>query len=558
MKEQDATELLAIKCGSGQKSKTAGRSIHIVPDNARYQKCKAVMEPAQGLALNMTISRRTAQTSTWRKGSGNELTARIRAMTRTISGLPTNLYTLADLELDTETHTVKRGGKPITLTAREYMLLLSVVVLAFVSVVSASASNRQLQDALVGMVNANAREVEYDDGMLEIDDDFVVYRNGIYCLVFNGDGEKRGGRTPDEDLVNEVFEDGSVRTVAANGENYLIYDLKVSDKRRDIWIRGIVSESGNAIASSSLYYAILISLPLLILLAAVGGYLIARRSLRPIRKNSQTAEESGNSGDLSKRIVMEENGDELHRLAGTFNRMFDHLESNFEAEKQFTSDAAHELRTPVTTLLAQCEYAFENASGEDELYEVIGNIQKQGYRMSRLIESLLYFTRLEQRTEAPTFETIDLSTLITSVCHEQQELPEKDIQLMTDVQPGVGIKADPTLITRMTENLIRNAYRYGKENGTIKVMLAEADRKIVLSVSDDGIGIAQEELPKIWNRLYRADKSRTYSEGSGLGLGLAMVKQIARLHNGEVSVESELGKGSVFTVRLKRSCFDLF
>lgn len=436
----------------------------------------------------------------------------------------------------------------ITLWFTLFMLLLAIVIFALVSVVSSSATTHQVQDALVGTVNANAGEVEYDDGYLEIDEDFISYRNGIYCVVFDSNGVKRGGRVPDEDLENENFGDQMLRTVSANGETYLIYDLKVVDRQGDIWIRGIVSENSNTIASSSLRYAVLVSLPLLVLLAAAGGYLIARRSLRPIRRISQTAEEIGASGDLSKRITMQENGDELDQLAGTFNHMFDQLERNFEAEKQFTADASHELRTPVTTILAQCEYAFENAS-EEELYEVIGNIQKQGYRMSRLIESLLSFTRLEQRTDAPVFETINLSELVASVCREQQALPEKDIELTANIQSEISMKADPTLITRMTENLIRNAYRYGKEHGTITVTLMRSDRDITLSVADNGIGISQDDLPKIWNRFYRADKSRTYSDGGGLGLGLSMVKQIVLLHNGEISVKSELGNGSVFTVR---------
>ena len=166
---------------------------------------------------------------------------------------------------------------------------------------------------------------------------------------------------------------------------------------------------------ASLYTSALFSIPFLILLAAFGGYLLAKRSLRPIRVISQTAEEIGNSGDLSKRIAIDENGDELHQLAGTFNRMFDQLEQNFEAEKQFTADASHELRTPIATILAQCEFAFENASGEAELYEIVGDIQKQGYRMTRLVESLLDFTRLEQRTERAAFEIIDMSAYLQKI-----------------------------------------------------------------------------------------------------------------------------------------------
>lgn len=439
----------------------------------------------------------------------------------------------------------------ITLWFTIFMIILSAVVFAFISFVSNSTASNQLKNALTTLVNNNMQEIEYEDGLLEQDDDFVSYHNGIYCLVFYGDGVKFSGYAPYAELERQPLEDFSIRSATIDGETYLIYDRLTTDKDHgDFWVRGVVLESGNAITSSAVYRAVLIALPLLILLAAVGGYLIAKHALHPIQKISQTADEIGSSGDLTKRIALESNGDEVHQLAGSFNRMFDRLQTNFQAERNFTSDASHELRTPITTILAQCEYAFENAAGEQELYEAIGAIQKQGYRMSHIIESLLYFTRMEQQTEKPDFETVNLSETVLSVCMEQIDSTDKNIVLTHDIQPGIIRKADMALIARMTENLIRNAYRYGKENGTIQVGLKESGNTVILSVADDGVGIAPEEIPRIWNRFYRVDKSRSSAKGAGLGLGLAMVKQIAELHGGIAEVESQLDRGSVFTIKL--------
>ena len=438
----------------------------------------------------------------------------------------------------------------ITLWFTAFMILLCAVVFAFIAVVSSQSAVRDVRMSLTDLVDRNIKEIDYKGGRLEIDDKFISFRNGVYCILFYEDGTKISGNAPYDALEEEPFKDKSVRSVKISGEKYLVYDRLITFKRHDdIWIRGVVSERGNAISVSTMSRAALIALPLLIILAAVGGYLIARRSLQPIQKISETAEEIGSSGDLSKRIEMEDSGDELNQLAGTFNRMFNRLETNFEAERHFTSDASHELRTPVSTILAQCEYAFENAAGEDELYEAIGAIQKQGYRITRLIESLLYFTRIEQQTESLTFETVDLSGLVLSVCQEQKEIREKNITLTEeDVQPGIEMKADAALFSRMLVNLIRNAYRYGKENGSIKVSLKKNTDGIILSVADDGIGIAQEEIPNIWNRFYRVDKSRNSLKDPGLGLGLAMVKQIAELHNGYIHVESKIGNGSTFVI----------
>lgn len=441
----------------------------------------------------------------------------------------------------------------ITLWFTVFMILLAAAVFAFIAVVSGSTTSHQVRAALTGLVNSNLKEVEYDDGEPDIDDDFVSYQNGVYCLVLNSAGEKLSGYAPYTELEHQAPQDGSIRSVRIGTESYLIYDRQVAEKNGPgLWVRGAVLEGGSIVASSAVYQAALIALPLFILLAAVGGYLLAGRLLRPIQEISQTAEAIGGSGDLSKRIKLAGNGkDELHRLADTFNGMFERLEANFEAERNFTSDASHELRTPVTTILAQCEYAFENAAGEQELYEAIGVIQRQGYRMSRLIESLLQLTRMEQRTEAPTFETLDISKLVQSVCREHRELTEKHISLTEDIQPHVQMKADTALLTRMLDNLLQNACRYGKENGKIAVTLKETDETVTLSVADDGIGIAAKDLPNIWNRFYRADPSR--SGANGMGLGLAMVRQIAGLHHGKVQVVSHPGQGSMFTVILPKT-----
>lgn len=437
----------------------------------------------------------------------------------------------------------------ITLWFTVFMVLLSAVVFIFIALVTRSTAGQQARGALAGLVEKNTREIEYDDGELEIDDDFVSFKSGIYCFVLGDGGELITGHVPDEALEREPLKEGAVRRVKAGGEPYLVYDRRVQVKKNlQVWVRGAVPESGAAINTPALYRAVLIAVPLLILLAAGGGYLIAGRSLGPIRRIGKTAEEIRESGDLSKRIEMGGRGDELHRLAETFNRMFDRLEANFEAQRHFTSDASHELRTPVTTILAQCEYALENVSAKEELYEAIGAIQKQGYRMAHLIETLLSFTRLEQRTETYSFKTIDLSELVRSVCREQEESGEKGIALSAEIEPGIKMKAEGTLIARMLENLIRNAYRYGREKGNIRVTLGEADGEIRLSVADDGVGIADAEIPRIWSRFYRVERSRSAAKGAGLGLGLALVKQIVELHGGGIAVKSEPGWGSVFTV----------
>lgn len=438
----------------------------------------------------------------------------------------------------------------ITIWFAIFMVVLSALMLVFVWLLSSAASSGANRDALVRFVEENADEVEYDDGELDIDDDFVSYRSGMYCLVYRADGVLVSGYAPYDELISEALVDGIVRTVNAGGESYLIYDRVVrDDEDPDIWVRGVVPENAAAISRTAITRAALIAIPLLIVLAVVGGYLTARRSLRPIQQINQTAEEIGRSGDLTKRIDMGPGNDELHQLATTFNQMFDRLEENFEAERRFTADASHELRTPVTIILSQCEYAFENAEGEEALYQSLEAIQKQGYRIKRIIESLLQFTRMEQRTEDIPMGPVDFSGLVQSVCQEQGELNDRNITLTAEVLPGIHLTGNTTLLTRLVENLLRNAFKYGRDGGWVQVRLWRTEREVVLQVTDNGIGIPAEELPKIWTRFYQVDKARI----SGLGLGLAMVKQIASLHGGSVFAESQEHIGSTFTVRFPRT-----
>ena len=433
------------------------------------------------------------------------------------------------------------------------MIVLSVFLFFLVAVVSDATITLDARHLLSEVVDGNAQEVEYDDGVLDIDEDFTSYERGVYCLILAGDGSIISGYAPHDALLQEPFDDSRIRKVSAGGESYFLRDRLILLENGDaVWLRGAVSSDKGAAGLSAMAKSALIILPLLILTASIVGYLLARRALSPISKIRATAEAISGSGDLTKRIEINGSGDELDRLSETFNAMFDRLETNFEAERQFTADASHELRNPVAIILAQCEYAFENASEKEELYETIGAVQKQGYRMSRLIDSLLAYTRLEQGTQQPSLTPTDLSRLVVSVCEEQREIPEKSISLISDIESGIFMQADPVLISRMLVNLIRNSYQYGRENGWIRFALSQSDSQpkgaILLEVADDGIGMDDEVISKIWNRFYRADKSRSREGGAGLGLGLTMVKKIVQLHGGQIEVSSSPGKGSRFRI----------
>ena len=223
--------------------------------------------------------------------------------------------------------------------------------------------------------------------------------------------------------------------------------------------------------------------------------------------------------------------------------MFYKLQTTLENEKQFTSDASHELRTPVAVIMSECEYVLDCADSLDDAKESVESIKRQSDKMSKLIDELLTITRMDKNTQKLNFENVDISELLSFVCDEQEEIHDGSKTLIRSIAPDIHSNADHLLLTRLFINLISNAYQYGKDGGTITVTLEEDNNNIVFSVIDDGIGIAKEHLQKIWERFYQVDSSRT---NGSMGLGLSMVKWIAECHNGAVTVESEVGKGSKF------------
>ena len=312
----------------------------------------------------------------------------------------------------------------------------------------------------------------------------------------------------------------------------------------DLWLRGIVSRSQGARWMDAIVILSMWLIPVLILLALAGGYFLAGRFLRPIQQMIQAASGIQQGQDLKKRIELNKGQDELHQLADTFNGMMDRLEASFQAEKQVTRDMSHELRTPVTVILSQCELSLEEEQDKSTYADALRLIQRQGQKMSVLINDMLMMTRMEQKRDSICMVKLDFSSLCASVCEDLRLIREKNIALSWQLEEHVMVMGNRELLQRLLANLIANAYRYGKEHGHIQVDLKQEHAEVLLSVTDDGRGIAKDQLAHIWQRFYQADASRS---NQGSGLGLAMVQEIAQLHHGYMKVESVQGKGSCFT-----------
>ncbi len=280
-----------------------------------------------------------------------------------------------------------------------------------------------------------------------------------------------------------------------------------------------------------------------------GGWLIAWSAFRPMEKILAAADSISAGEDLSARLNITRGPSEMRRLGAAFDRMFGRLEASFDAERQFTSDASHELRTPITVILAECDRAKRKARTRDDFLESLNVIEEQGYHMSQLVQELLGLTRMQHGTDKYPMKRLDLSEFVGSCCEECPPPPGSNAELTTDIQPGIEASFNAGLMSRVIVNLLQNAYKYGGSNAHIRVSLHTDDSgKAVLSVSDDGPGIAPEYQDKVWQRFWQADPS--HGEDGGCGLGLAMVKEIVQFHGGSVALDSTPGKGSIFSVTI--------
>lgn len=426
------------------------------------------------------------------------------------------------------------------------LALLAGLMLAFMLSISSMVATQTAMSQLSQTVKGNVDQIRMTEGKLELSDDFYFYRSGVTVLLYSQSEALLAGQLPVSFTVGEPFQNGMTRTVETGEERYLVLDLWIPMGWEDgVWMRGIMEAPENQQLARNLLKVVLIALPLFLLLAAAGSFGIARRAFRPLDDITATASAINEARDLSRRIGLPPGQDEFSLLAHTFDQLFERLERSFEAEKQFTADASHELRTPVSIIKGACEYAEKYDETPEERQETIAMIHRQAVRMSDLISQLLGMTRLEQGTELARMEPVDLRELISSLCREQGYEGER---LSLALQPGLTVRADASLLSRLVQNLVENALKYGKPQGHVWISTARTGREILLQVRDDGIGIPPEQQEKVWQRFYQVDPSRR--EEGGAGLGLSLVRQIAEIHGGYMILESEVGVGSTFTLHL--------
>ncbi len=301
-------------------------------------------------------------------------------------------------------------------------------------------------------------------------------------------------------------------------------------------------------ALNALFYILIFGIPLAVILASGVGWFLAKKALSPVDMVTGLARKI-EAGSLNERLDVSGPKDELGRLAKTFNDMIARLELSFKQMKQFTADASHELKTPLTVLKGEMEIALRTEKTVEGLKEVIKSSLEEIDKMSALVKSLLNLAKLDSRVRLPK-DNIKLDGIVEERFNQTMPLAkDKGIDMVMAKKESVIIMGDKIGIGQLLFNLIYNAIKYTAKDGRIEISLEQSDNWAIIKVIDTGIGIAEEDLPYIFDRFYRVDKARTTGAG-GVGLGLSICKEIAEAHGGKIEVESEAGKGSVFKVYL--------
>jgi len=290
--------------------------------------------------------------------------------------------------------------------------------------------------------------------------------------------------------------------------------------------------------------------PLLLLAAASGGFWLSRKALSPVDAITRTAR-GINAINLSDRLERLTTGDELERLSDTLNDMLGRIERAFIRVTQFTADASHELRTPISLMRTEAEIALRRSRGDAEYREALRHILLEAERTSGLLEELLSLARADSGRETLRIASVDLSAVIREVSEPWRELmAARNLTFIREVSDEeVTVLGDRNALQRLLTVLLDNAAKYTPAPGTVELRLETNGSAAAIRVCDSGIGIPVEEQSKIFERFYRVDKTRN-RDSKGAGIGLAIAQWIVLQHTGSITVQSSPGVGSIFVVEL--------
>ena len=335
---------------------------------------------------------------------------------------------------------------------------------------------------------------------------------------------------------------GQVGEIAAGDDTFYYYDTPVNEPNYRGILRAVTKVKTASKKTENLLYSLLLGNIIFLLISSLGGYLFIKKGLKPVRTLTKTAKVIGKNNDLSRRIDIPARTarDEIYELTTTFNRMISGLEDSSNRERQFSSDVSHELRTPIAVIKAESEFALKYGRTEADLREGLTHILEQAKFMTNLVSQLLDVARLEN-AQGLSFAPVNVSLMLSNMVHDYTRLctenTDKQITITSHIEPNLHMNAHEVSLRRAITNLVDNAIKF--TNSTIDISAKLVGRDLVITVTDNGIGIEPEALDHIWDRMYQTEQSRNKKSNHGIGLGLYFVNKVINLHHGTVTATSE-------------------
>ena len=449
-----------------------------------------------------------------------------------------------------------------------YFLVFACGVAAF-SIVAWFAMRaslyRAIDDALEDLVRGVQRFMELQIASLsipEIRDEFrehsVLGPGGDLFQVSDADGEWLYRSVPLENNNVPIVPPASLgtarfETVPVEGHMLRFYSQRISvnGKAYAVAVAAPMNEAFEALQWFRVM--LLFAAPLLLIAASAGGYWISTRALAPVDEISRAAQRISIE-NLAERLHVSQTGDQLQRLSETLNAMLSRLEASVRRITQFTADASHELRAPVSLIRTTAEVATLNRDRTAREYlEALDDILEESERTSQVVDSLMLLARADSGKESLELVPVDARSVVHSAAEQGERLARNHgVEFKVTIPADrIPIQADADALRRALLILMDNAVKYTSRGGIVEVALTKGDGLAVASVSDTGIGIAAPDLAHIFDRFWRADKARSREQG-GAGLGLSIANWIVDMHGGTIAVQSQLGKGSVFEIRVPR------
>lgn len=410
----------------------------------------------------------------------------------------------------------------------------------------------QTQD-LKNFMQAQKKDASIAKLQEEVNETYAMEHSGNYLEMYADDGAL---------IYRSTFLQNHRVTLPANRGNHGIFRNMRVDHRHFRFTLQRFEANGHAYTATigiptndvdetlDLFQSYLLMLaPALFLVAAGGGYWLSRRALAPVDSLVRTAREISGA-NLDNRLPKLETGDELQRLSDTLNEMLDRIETAFLRITQFTADASHELRTPVSLIRTEAELALRRSRNEMEYKESLRHILLEAERTTSLIEQLLAVARADSGRETLHMQPLNLAETLSGVVDDWRQVATvRGLEFSADIVEDARVLGDETALRRLAEILLDNAFKYTPSPGSVCLSFKKRGERAVLVVQDSGVGIAPGEQEKIFERFYRVDKARSREQG-GAGLGLAIARWIVTQHRGSIAVESQPGRGAAFRVEL--------